>query len=629
MKYESAWLFGDLGRQILGPNALNYLARSISGFAAEARGYAEKVLGGKPGQRLSVRFEERERQIAKFAELLESSWRAKKSILMQCGFLLPHDTDTNLISLAELPWTNETWVLFSDLSMTPETPITALEGLNWSDVYSDFWGHVPFLDIVQMTMDWLPFACSNGMLVNPKADLSSAANQFQAEICLRAGLSDNDSLRYEDLLARRNGWGIDAETVDQISDEYHLSRERIRQIEAKLMSVATSRSRRAWPILEQIAETQLPNKLGDPDDQLQSLHGLNAEWSIASIRTFMEISGSPHLADRLFANVYPSTEESREQNQILMALRKARSDVGVIKLDNIFVPELKRTLSLEEAAGVTKSKFGSANIFREYAIVSNAGNTAGIYSAVALQLGVCSPLHVDQVMHGVTRAATQRNSQNTLPDRESFIALLRQSSDFKVSETFMVSGREQEYEAGTIQRWIVDQISSQQGFVISKAQLFRSALLEGTKLSSLNNYVSYHAAIRSPRNGFLTLVGYTPSNADIDFAKRVADAVAVPNSKIECRASGPGVFIVEFTFSTNFLLSGVISPTPLLIELFGQGSKKTSCCSDFESDSKVKITSSFLSGLSQLKDHMLYDHGYAEGDQVRLQMDDSVCRVLI
>lgn len=631
MQEESAWLYRDLGRKILGPNSLSYLARSIRGFASAVRDYVDKPLGGKPSRKLSDRLELREIQLEQLSEVFEAFWVSNQVDLMHRGFTLPQTLDNDSFSLGQLPWSNQTWEVFSSLALDPDSPVSVLEGLSWSDIYSEPHETLPFFDIVQTISDWLPFAQSEGLLVNLNAGLDEAAEQFQMEMCVRSGLSLEDISRYRDLLARRNGWATASETLDQISDEYGLSRERIRQLEARLMATALSRSRRPWQVFEQISSTELPDKLGDVDEQIRSRHGLNADWSVETIRSFMEVSGSPDHAEVLFANTWPSSEESEEQNQKLSALRKARSDVGVIKLSNIYVPSLNRSMSLEEATATTRSKFGSANIYGEYAIVSNAGNTAGIYSAIALQLGICSPLHVDQVLNGVRRAATQRNSQGTLPDRETFIALMRQSEDFTVSETLMVSGREQEYESGTIQRWLVDLISSQEGFVISKAQAFRFALSSSIKLSSLNNYVTYQAAIRTPQDGFLTLVGHTPSNADIEFAKRVADALYVPNSSVEFTSPVPGTLLVEFILSTPFFTSGTLSASSLLAELLGGHPRRVMCCSEFNeaSQGNIKVTSGFLTGLSAAKDHLLYAHGFAEGDQVRLRIDENYCQVLL
>lgn len=631
MEEQAAWLYRDLGRKILGPNSLAFLTRSIRGFASAARDFVEKPLGGKPSRKLSDRLDLREMQVDQFSEIFEAFWLSNQHDLMNLGFTLPQNLDGDSVSLGQLPWANQTWELFSSLSLSKESPISVLEGLNWSDAYSESHEALAFFDIVQTVSDWLPYAHSKGLLVNLNAGLEEAAAQFQMEICVRAGLSTDDIGRYSDLLARRNGWGIGSETLDQISEEYALSRERIRQIEARLLATASSRSRMAWQVYEQISHTELPDKLGDVDQQIRSLNGLSPDWSINSIRSLMEISGSQMHADLLFANTWPSTEESEDQSQKLNALRKARSDVGVIKLSNVHVPSLNCTLTLEEAAALTRAKFGSANIYGEYAIVSNAANTAGIYSAVALQLGICNPLHVDQVINGVRRAATQRNSQNTLPDREAFIALLRQTEDFAVSDSLMVSGREQEYEPGTIQRWLVDLISSQDGFVISKAQAFRFALSSNIKLSSLNNYVTYQAAIRTPQDGFLTLVGHAPSNVDIDFAKRVADALYVPNSTVEFASAGVGALLVEFIFSTPFFTSGTLSSSPLLTELLGSNPRRVLCCEEFNetSNSNIKVTSGFLTGLAAAKDHLIYAHGFTEGDNVRLRIDETYCQVLV
>jgi hypothetical protein len=631
MTAESAWLYGDMGRKVLGPNSLSYLARSIRGFSSAVEGLAEKTLGGRPSNAAAARLQIRLEQMQKMSDILFSFWSANRRALTERGFTLPSSLNSDSTSFGTLPWTKATWTFFESLNYSPDLPITVLEGLTWGDLLDEAEDASVFFDVIQMLNDWLPFAVKEEMLVNLDETLGSAVNSFQREVCVRAAVAGSDVISYQNLLARRHGWGIDAETLRQISSAHDISPERIRQIESRLLMTAASRSRKPWRILESIAETVVEDKLFDVDQQVIELNGISDYWSVDSLRSFMTISGSPGLGDQLFANSWLTTEEALENNQKVRALRKARSLVGVIKLDTVVVPELNRVMSVSEATALTRKVFGSTNIYGEYAIVSNAANMANIYTAVANQLSVCNPLHFDQVMEGVRRAAKQRTAHNTLPDRDSFLALLRQSEDFDVSDALMVTGREISHEFGTISSWLVDLISSQDGFVISKAQVFRLALANNVKLSSLNVYVTFQSTIRSPRDGFLTLVGHTPTNADLEFAKRVADAIAVPNSRVECRGSADGDFFVEFTLSTTFLVSGAVSAPALLKELFGKSKRKVKCCSGFNegSNSHVSINSGFLTGLAPVRDHLLSEHGFREGHDIRLEIDESFCQVLI
>lgn len=625
-----AWLFGDIGRPILGPNSLNFLAKSIPGFSEWIKSLMKELVGGPARDKPTLRLEKQGKQFGELFAVMQHCRDLEGETLDCKAFVVSQADDFESVLLGNLPWTMDTWAIFRELGLSETDPIGVIEGLTWHEIFAAEKGFPAFFDIIQILNDWLPFAHDQHMLVNPEAKLEEIVRAFQVEIMARANFNITNQIVYQDLLERRNGWGVPEETLDELGASWALTRERVRQIESLLNLTVKSRTRDSWFLLKKLSKYEAQDKFANVMEDIRAEFSLNETWTIEALTTLLSALRDKSSAIRFEENVLPTASESSEHAKKIKALRDARSDFGVIKLDAVVDPVKKGFLPVEEAVILAQIAYGKVNHFGNYAIVSRQDFSAGIYSAIANQLQVCNPLHVDQILVGVTRAATQRNAQNTLPDRQTFVQLLKQSEDFDVSDTLMVSGREQEYDPGTIQRWLLDLICAQDGAVLSKAEVYREALLADVKLSSLNSYMTFQSTLRQAGKGLMTVVGNTPTNAQIDFANRVAEAKYVANTPIRIESLNSDQFQLKFTFSTPFFESGTVSSTELLHQLYGKDAKRIYCCPEFdaETNSYVNIKSNFLYGLAGAKDHLLYSHGYSEGDEVTLRISKESVTVI-
>jgi hypothetical protein len=589
-------------------------------------------VGGGPRVKRQDRPAIRSENLQALYEILHGCWKTNAGALAVRGFTLPQSDSFDSVTLGNLPWTQNTAEALEFLGFDSDSSISVIEGLTWGEIYSGGeGGAAAFFEITQTISDWLPYAFARRLLIEQDATLDSIVECFQRELVARAGFDAISQFIYSNLLARRNGWGREAETLDQIGADLQLTRERVRQIESIILTTANSSNRRSWHMLNEIASFQLENNYRDPYGELDAHFSLGASWSIAALKSLLQLSNGSEAAEAFSESVTVSDVEKSERAKQVKVLRAACSDVGVIKLDTIAIPGSSDCLSIKDAVSLTEATFGSVNVFGNYAVVSRKAVNAGLYTAVANQLWVQSPLHVDQVYTGALRVATQRNAQGTFPDRNSFTNLIRQSEDFVVSEDLLVSGRMQEHEPGTIQRWLVDFLLTQDGYVSSKAEVYRTALAARIKLSSLNLYVTFQSTLRTPESGLLCLVGQVPSRESLDFANRVAEAKYVSNSPLRVSSIDSNQYVVEFIFSTPFMISGTVTSTVLLQQLFGTKSKKVRCCSEFDNDSEsvVSISKSFLYGLAPLKDHLLYRHDRSEGDQLHFRFDEDTFRVVL
>lgn len=626
---EGAWLFGDIGRPLLGSSSSEFLSKSIPGFSEWTRPLFKNPVGGPARGKASLRLERQNEQLIALYEVLKRCIEIDGVTLENKAFVISQTDNYENVQLCNLPWTRETWEVFRKSGFDENESIDVLEGMTWREIFNASNPYEVFFDIVQMISDWLPYASKNDLLVDPSASIDDIVRAFQLETMARANFNISSQIVYQDLLQRRNGWGVPAETLDDLGSSWGLTRERVRQIEALLGLIVKSRTRDSWSLLREISLFTTHDKFLDVAEGLRETFSLNENWNLDTVSSLLESLCDRSVAMEFEKQVLPNDLESIAQMHRVKAVRDARSIIGVIKLDAVADPEGPGFLPVQEAIWVAQSAYAKVNHAGNYAIVSRLDSSAGIYTAIAHQLSVSSSLHLDQVLVGVMRAATQRNAQNTLPDRQTFIQLLRQSEDFDLADNFMVTGRAQEHEQGTIQRWLLDLVSAQEGAIMSKAEVFREALLSDVKLSSLNLYLTFQPTLRPAGRGLVTIVGNTPTRSAIEFANSIAEARYVANGPLGIESLNLQEFQLKFIFSTPFFESGTISSSELLRQMFGTNAKRIYCCPEFdaETNSSVKIKNNFLYGLAGAKDHLLYRHGYSEGDQVTLVISEDSVRM--
>lgn len=626
-----AWLFGDLGRPLLAPRTKLTLERTLP---SDSLGTLHQILeehrsnsAGKKKQHLEEVSNHSKLELIRFLTRMNEGQNGN---LFKIGIGSGKTALVDRVRLDSLPWLPESWDRLKNLGFVGADSVYELVGQNWGALASHSnqnWEIV--LDVIQILNDWLPIAIEHQLLSNVHSTFDEEAMSFARALLFRAGLTDENRVKWGDLLIRRMGWGVPPETLDEIAAEFSLSRERVRQIESILVTLAKSREYVATPNALKLANVDFGTRLGDPVERIRSIVPMSVDWSFAGVESYLELAISNLARTALITNAKIDASRKAEHKAIQAAIRNARTELGVLKPRSIFLQGETDPINLDLIMEHLSVVYPGAIFADEYAIVSR-GKDAGYFTAVANQLSVCSPLKIDQLLPGLERQAIVRQAQHLLPSRETAVKILKQNPDFQVDADGFVSGRQEKIMQDGVQGWLVQQIMGSGGQVISKAQIFRLAAAEDQRFTSLAIYMSYSPVIRSLGDGLLTLVGSHPSEDEIAFAERVASANYVANRVSEFGfLPETSTLRVRFCFSSPFLVSGVLAVDRVLGDALGSNARKVTCCSLRETDAIAKLSKGTnLAGFASIREHMMLDHGVQEGDIVEFEADSDAIRMI-
>jgi hypothetical protein len=349
---------------------------------------------------------------------------------------------------------------------------------------------------------------------------------------------------------------------------------------------------------------------------------LNENWTLLGVKNFVSFCAPPEATQAFEELTTISPAQQKEIAGVTQAIRDARTELGVMRTDTICLPGETVPLGRQTVLDHLPYVYGFVLSSENYAIVSTKSKNPGIFTSVANQLAICPKLHLEQLQEGIRRQATYRQAQHVLPPADVFAELLRQSKDFEIDSGGFVTGRTEEILKDGVQGWLLEQILSARGKVISKAQIMRLAMASGYKISSLGVYMSFSALIRIAGEGLLTVVGATPSSEDVQYAKSVSEASYVPNELLDYKVDPVSQELtVRFTYSTPFLISGVLPVDRVLGNMIGPDKRSIFCCDELATSANAKLSAgSNLAGFAPFREHILDEHDIREGDALKISI---------
>ena len=618
------WLFGDLGRPFLEETALSIILSDLPPVVSGQLFRLIKKFDGSPLRKSTkVLRSEYEALIKNVAGLFSSVDDPTSGELSSITFKSAFNGIEDDVLLGELPWLPQTWDRFFHLNMTSENSIFDLAGLTWGEIMgSDEANLVVLFDVYQMVFGWLESALSYPVRISSGDSFESEVKKFELSVMLRSGLTGVPSMKWADLLSTRFGWGKEKKTLDEVASVWGLSRERVRQIEEKLIRIAESRPRVTSPNISKLLSLDYGLAINDPMNAIRGGFDLNENWTLFGVKNYVSFCASPEVIEALEDVTTISPGQKKEIAGVTQAIRNARTELGVMRVDTICLPgesdPLDSRIVLEHLPHVYGYVLTSGN----FAVVSRKNSNPGIFTSVANQLAVTPRLHIEQLQEGIRRQATYRQAQHVLPPADVFTELLKQNEDFKIDSEGLVTGRTEEILKDGVQGWLLDQILFSKGKVISKAQIMRLAMGAGYKISSLGVYMSFSALVRIAGEGLLTVVGASPSAEDIEYAMSVAEASYIPNEVLDYKIdSDSKEIVIRFVYSTPFLISGVLPVDKVLGNLIGPEKRSIFCCDELKTSANAKLSKGInVAGFAPFREHILDEHDIREGDALKISV---------
>jgi hypothetical protein len=622
LRKPGGWLFGDLGRPFLAETALSMVLSELpASVAGELQKIIKRNLKLAPAKSTNAMFKNREKLRLEISKLFSASNKFLGVDLESITFKSAFFGIEEEVLLKELPWLPETWDRFAELGLSKENSVFDLAGLTWGElagVADPNWEVV--FDVYQMIFSWLECALQYPVTLSNSDSLATEIEKFERSVILRAGLTGVPSMKWSDLISIRLGWGVERKTLEEIANVWGLSRERVRQVESQLLRIAQSRPRISSANVSKLLELDYEATALDPMTLIQEEFGLSDDWSLEGIANYLEF-GASDADSSLFKAITSKSPLRREKDiELVKAIRKARTKLGVIRTDTISLPGQATPIDERVVLEQIPLVYGFVLFSGHYAVVSGKANTPSILTVISKQLSVVPKLHIDQLREGIRRKASQVQAQHALPPTEDLVSMLKQSGFFEVDQQNVVSGRTETIPLESVEGWLLNRVISANGQVISKAQIMRLAMAENYKISSIGLYMSFSPLIRSAGESLLTVVGGSPSDQDVEYANSVAEAGNIPNEVLDYRVDPETQeLVIRFVYSTPFLINGILPVSKILGGLIGPDKRAISCCEDFSTDGNVRLAAgSNLFGFSPVREHVFDEHGVREGDPLTI-----------
>lgn len=619
-------MFGDLGKPLLGFEAGRLVADSSLVFRTQIASVLTKGYKA-PSSKLSrdVILENQRSNLNQLVGFLESERQATNLALDQRGFSVDNEGISDELKLGSLPWSKGTWAALTNLGLKETDPLLALDAFNWGELLA-FSGWESVLEVLHTVHDWAPFALAENLLVPQGYDLHDLADFVERFLIARMGAKSDDNFNGFGLLRERNAWGVERKTLDEIGNLRSLTRERIRQIEKKLELQNHGQQLKPFIAIEKLLELKYDPTFVDPIETIEDFFNQSGNWDLPGIEKIIELSSGSEELQRFKNLISEASLSSDGLSELNSAIVKSRSVIGVIRLQDLNSHAKSSGVDQDELRLLITRRYPRSIFGGQFVAARQATNECMLFNYVHGQLLVKQPLHVDVLHAGILRAAISRKAVKWVPPVSDLREMLKIHESYQVDTSGFVSADLDPVFDSSISGWLVRELKTKNGYMSAKSTLLRAGALEGHKFSTLTQYLQYGPEFRSVSNGLVCLVGSNVNEQDRQHALAIAEVNDVKNKVISYQIQDESTFTAKLIFSTNFMVSGVITVNSDLAILLGTKARKSICCSSFTSDANPKLSSSSLwANLSSLRDHLWMVHGYREGDVIEFRVTaDSV-----
>lgn len=621
------WRFGDENHELLGNRSYAQFSQMLPHLARieflQATRSVGKLVSDGQGERIRQSAEGALNQ-ANYA--LEASGAATIVSLRESAFYVSHlDSDLQIFQLQLSQTALQT---LAKLDLSPTDSVANLGGLIWSELYEQTNSWKEILEICHALYDWLPWLLEEGFEFQIDDDLAALGRKISEQATNSAGFGNHATLNWAGLIPARFGWGVPKMTLDLLGEQAGLTRERVRQIEQKILSHFKNTAKTYHPALLEILTHEVIEHEEDITDALRA-DGINIseDWNEKGLKKFFACFGLAEDYETWYEANKITDEHKSASASLDKAIRNARTHLGTLKLTTIRLPNSQDFVPKELVRDRIKSLYAVYHFEGDYALVSQRGAIAAI-SESGHQLYVSSPLSLDQLAQGLLQVAKFRKCAALMPPTEILGTLLA-SAGLEKNDEGLFTGPKQALTEDSSHTWLYNFLLNSTNHIASKATIFRAASKDGLSINTLGLYLSYLSWVRFLGEGLFTLVGETPHTDAIDFAKRVDQANHVSNKNAKYSVSPDGAYItVDALFSTPLLTNGIISMDSHLTEILGPAERKITCCQNYESDATAKTRPGAWHGFAVLRQHLLQEHNFEEGDTIHLKADNELVRVI-
>lgn len=607
-----SWIFMELGKPVLGPKSVQVLADAlqmplsqITSLVGTDRALVPTKL---PAAEWHIQNQLLVDDLNSFIAVATNN--SKHMLNLKHGLQVEPELDA--IYLDEIPWSFSAQSSFKDLHLTGETKISDLGVLTWGDFLRVSNWKV-LLEVIHNCNDYLPDAYSKKLLVPDSEDLKDFVEFFENFSAYRTGIETKTYASYRGILTRRYGLGVAKESLDEIGSSTGVTRERIRQKEQRIERQWLGTNFYPASALSRIIDRKYEPSFEPVEKTLAWALESDLPWDVEGLRNLILLYCGPATASRFHSRVTSSEGEKLEIKAAKQVIQKSRSKLGIILKAELLVK--LPNLSEAQVLSLVRKLYPKSQVSGNYIDASTAHLDSFMYNMIIGQLAINSPLAVDVLQEGIDRGSTIRQSKNHVPTVIALKEFLKFNERFDVDEDGLVSYTGIFPYDDTVVGWMVAELRKYPGQIAGRAEIVRSALAKGFKISTIAQYVTFGVEFRLGGQGTIHLVGSNYSQKQLDECLLRIEKTEVKAQILNFKKENDSVFTATFNLSSGFMVSGVLTVTSELGESFGSSAREIRCCPSYEAKAHPKLSGkTLLANMAAARDHLITVHGLLEGD---------------
>ena len=429
------------------------------------------------------------------------------------------------------------------------------------------------------------------------------------------------------LESRVEAFKTNSRSLEEIGQEWGVTRERIRQIEAKYkdleLGVAKSENAVISAILELLEDSESE---ADFIEKSESSEAVNGEpVSLERVRAVIKIMGMYDALLRLEAVEERWQANEDAQDELVKAVRGYRSKLGLLDL-GLFKKDFKVTADV--AFEAILQTYPRSLKFGDLVLARTEGHQTNFENALGKQLLVFETLSAEKLLDGIERSAAFRkypfigSHQDQVGIIHAIAGMGPNLTDFKLN-----CGEPPELNETDI--FFLENFRNAPTGMLHRNEITTVALNEKRNVSTINLYLLYNPLIRFVGAAVLALAD---TDIDPEVSKQYAKIARAAEDKTLLSYEFVGSNIqIKFCPNLNTMAAGVLFPPPDLRAMIRYINFSVECeCGKLASEQQLRFKPpTFWTGFSAAIKHLTDNHHYAKGEEICILVDFDAKKGLI
>lgn len=418
-------------------------------------------------------------------------------------------------------------------------------------------------------------------------------------------------------------------TLEDIGIEFHVTRERIRQIESNYLNINLTKIRHTNRLLEELVEMleSSPSQEAFAESASKSILLRNETISSAKLKAILHILGIKELISKVEAVEANWDSVSEAQGVLEIQARAYRNKFGLIDL-SVFTSDTNS--SNMQAFDAIKRVYPRAIMKGNLVLARTSSLDTAFENAIGKQLMVFGELDAEALLIGIERQAAYRQVSISGSEIEQIALVKEIAGDSPSYEAFMIQAKS-EPELSPTDVWFLELFQESPTGMLHRSEISAAAIRDGKNLASVSVFLLFNVFLRPVGAAVMTLANV---KVEPEAARRYAAIARAiqEQTQLEFSFSGSDI-LLRIVPNMNTMAAGVLFPRVELKEIIKDAVFKVVCgCGKMNSVQKLKLRPpNFWTGFSAAIKHCMDYHHFSKGDELvillNFETETAFCQV--